>query len=206
MASLLKITALGLLMGTQLVTVGTTRALAEPEMSVVSGAIASQEKLQQYGNLMPQLLSSVAAWLANDFAMPANYRHPKVEFVSPMKIVTVRYRGLGAERLSRALGDASDERFLQQMRDVVALYEDASETIYLRESWEASKPADLSVLVHEMVHHLQNLSGSKFTCAEEREQAAYAAQKKWLEMSGRNFFEELETDPLSLKMRTMCGF
>jgi hypothetical protein len=92
------------------------------------------------------------------------------------------------------------------MRDTVALYEDQSRTIFLREDWTGSSPAEISVLVHELVHHVQNLAGLKYGCGEEREKPAYAAQRKWLEFHGRNFFEEFETDLISLTIRTTCAF
>jgi hypothetical protein len=62
------------------------------------------------------------------------------------------------------------------------------------------------VLAHEMVHHLQNLAGDKFECAQAREKPAYTAQKKWLEAAGLDFFREFETDPITLMLRTVCGF
>ena len=102
--------------------------------------------------------------------------------------------------------DVSDEQWLEKMRDTVALYEDNNRTIYLREDWTGSTAAEISVLVHEMVHHLQNLAGEKFECAQAREKPAYAAQKKWLEMAGLDFFQEFETDPVTLMLRTVCSF
>jgi hypothetical protein len=43
-------------------------------------------------------------------------------------------------------------------RDTVAIYVDPERTIYLSNEWTGSGIAYLSVLVHEMVHHLQNLA------------------------------------------------
>jgi hypothetical protein len=152
------------------------------------------------------LLGSIADWLSRDFALPPNYYHPRIEFASPQAMLAIRYRAFGVEKLARALADAGDDRLSQQMRDVMALYEDATRTIYLRQDWTGATPSEISVLVHEMVHHLQNVAGLKYDCAEAREKPAYAAQIKFLELSGHNFFEDFETDPMSLTMRTVCGF
>ena len=146
---------------------------------------------------------SIVTWLSADFALPENYHHPRIEIISPMKMAAVRYRGLGASLQARVV---SDEQWLEKMRDTVALYEDNSRTIYLREGWTGATAAEISVLVHEMVHHLQNLRGEKFECAQAREKPAYTAQKKWLEAAGLDFFREFETDPITLMLRTVCGF
>jgi hypothetical protein len=142
-------------------------------------------------------------WLSTDFALPEDYQHPRIEFVSPMRMAAIRYVALGASLQARFV---SDEQWAEQMRDTLALYQDSSRTIYLRAEWAGATPAEMSVLVHEMVHHLQNLAAEKFACAQAREESAYAAQQKWLALAGRDFFQEFETDPLSLKLRTACGF
>ena len=149
------------------------------------------------------LMASIVTWLSADVVLPENYHHPRIEIVSPMKMAAVRYRGLGASLQARVV---SDEQWLEKMRDTVALYEDNSRTIYLREGWTGATAAEISVLVHEMVHHLQNLRGEKFECAQAREMPAYTAQKKWLEASGLDFFREFETDPITLMLRTVCDF
>jgi hypothetical protein len=46
-------------------------------------------------------------------------------------------------------------------REAVAVYDDLTKTIFLPHSWKGETPADLSVLVHEMVHHLQNNARKK---------------------------------------------
>ena len=133
------------------------------------------------------LMASIMTWLSADFALPENYHHPRIEIISPMKMAAVRYRGLGASLQARVV---SDEQWLEKMRDTVALYEDNSRTIYLREGWTGATAADITVLVHEMVHRLlpENLRGEKFECAQAREKPAYAAQKKSLETAGIRFF------------------
>ena len=70
--------------------------------------------------------------------------------------------------------------------DTVAVYIDGTEIIYLIEGWTGQTPADLSVLVHEMVHHFQYKLGLKHECPEDREKLAYAAQDRWLHLFGHN--------------------
>lgn len=164
---------------------------------------AEEERQQVAGGPNAHLTDTIVTWLSADFSLPENYQHPRIEIVSPMQMAAVRYRGLSAFLQARVV---SDEQWLEKMRDTVALYEDNSRTIYLREGWTGATPTETSVLVHEMVHHLQNLAGEKFECTQAREKSAYAAQKKWLEKAGLDFFREFETDPVTLMLRTACGF
>ena len=66
--------------------------------------------------------------------------------------------------------------------------------------------ADLSVLVHEMVHHLQNIGGIRYECPAAREQLAYLAQDKWLGLFGQDLEHAFEIDKFTLKVSTSCGF
>jgi hypothetical protein len=65
-------------------------------------------------------------------------------------------------------------------------------------------PAELSILVHEMVHHLQNEAGLKYECPQAKEKLAYEAQGKWLDLFGLNLEKEFEIDPLALILTTQC--
>ena len=183
------------------VTVGP--CLGQPVSNQASTPSFEEQGEQVVSGLKPDLVASIVTWLSADFALPENYQHPRIEIVSPVQLAAVRYRGLSASLQARVV---SDEQWLEKMRDTVALYEDNSRTIYLREGWTGATPTETSVLVHEMVHHLQNLAGEKFECAQAREKPAYAAQKKWLETTGLDFFREFETDPVTLMFRTVCGF
>ena len=89
-------------------------------------------------------------------------------------------------------------------REVIAVYDDEMKTIYLPEGWTGATPAERSVLVHEMVHHLQNLGKLKYECPPAREELAYAAQDRWLGLSGLNLADEFEIDPFMLTVSTRC--
>ena len=54
------------------------------------------------------------------------------------------------------------------------------------------------------VHHLQNLGKLKYKCPPAREELAYAAQDRWLGLSGLNLADEFEIDPLTLVVSTRC--
>jgi hypothetical protein len=153
---------------------------------------------------MQTLLSVLLTWLSVNFGLPVIDEHPRVEFVSPATMAQVRYRRLvplGPERTAAEAGHSSAP---EPGRNVHAIYDDISRTIYLRDDWSALKPADLSLLVHELVHHLQNVGGLKYNCAEAREKPAYAAQARWLEFFTKNLADEFELDPMTILVRTNC--
>ena len=106
---------------------------------------------------MEALLAKIATWLSTDFDLPAIGDLPRVEFASPMKLMAMRYKGLLPDQWREDGGDPAMQA--AQERDVVAVYNDKSRTIFLPDAWTGTTPAELSVLVHEMVHHLQNLAG-----------------------------------------------
>jgi hypothetical protein len=54
------------------------------------------------------------------------------------------------------------QRGSPDVREAVAAYDDEMKTIYLPEGWTGATPAERSVLVHPMVHHLQNLGKLKY--------------------------------------------
>jgi len=156
---------------------------------------------------MDTLMTVIVTWLSMNFALPAIHDHPRIERVPASTMAAMRY-GLPVAGRPDAAVDASREsgRAVQpeHARSVVALYHDKTRTIYLPEGWTGRTPEELSVLVHEMVHHLQNAGGLKHECPQAREKLAYAAQDRWLAMFGRNLADEFELDPMNLLVLTNC--
>lgn len=153
---------------------------------------------------METLLTAIVTWLSIGFGVPANYDHPRIEFVSSAKMSAVQFRGHTAAHSAAQSGETSAPARPALQREVEALYDDSTRTIYLPEGWTGKTPAEVSVLVHEMVHHLQNVAGLKFECPQAREKLAYAAQNQWLAQSGRNLIDEFKLDALTVLLRTKC--
>jgi hypothetical protein len=153
---------------------------------------------------MQTLLTVLVTWLSINFGLPANYDHPQVETVTSARMAAVRYRGLASDRQTQVAVEAGRSAPSEFGQEVYAVYDDTKRIIYLHTGWSTDSPADVSVLVHELVHHLQNVAGMKFACPQEREKAAYDAQRAWLERSGRTLEGEFEIDPLTVLVRTNC--
>lgn len=135
------------------------------------------------------LLTLIVTWLSRNFELPAHYAHPRVARIPADRIAVLRF------------GTASRGTD----RGVAAVYDDERRTIFVAENWTGRTPAELSILVHEMVHHLQNLDGQTFpSCPGARERLAYDAQEKWLGLFGLSLTTEFEVDPFTVKALTLC--
>ena len=58
--------------------------------------------------------------------------------------------------------------------------------IYVMQGWTGTTPAELSMLVHEMVHHLQSSADMRFACPGNVKVMAYSAQDAWLNLFGES--------------------
>jgi len=152
---------------------------------------------------MKELLTIIVLWLSTNFGLFPSYDHPRVEFVPVTEMAALRAKGLAAGWLLQpgvVVGQPA------QVAEVVSVYDDSTKTIYLPDGWTSSKPADLSILVHEMVHHLQNVAELKFACPQEREQLAYSAQERWLGLFGHDLLHDFELDAFTLLVKTKCFY
>ncbi len=85
---------------------------------------------------------------------------------------------------------ASREKFALVMKMNGVRYADAR-AIYIpgmvildNEAWAADEPKQVSLLLHELVHHVQLFAKRKYPCAEAKEYEAYTLQNQWLEEQG----------------------
>jgi len=153
---------------------------------------------------MQALLAVIVTWLSINLGLPATDEGPRVELAAPAQMAALRYRRLAAAEPSD-LATSGKTTAPETHEDVFAIYDDASRTIYLHEDWRGTTPADSSLLVHEMVHHLQNVAGMRFACPGEREKDAYKAQRAWLKLFDRTLEGEFGIDSMTLLVRTTCG-
>ena len=143
---------------------------------------------------MDMFLTMIVVWLSTNFDVIATNQHPTVKIVPPTEILYLRYGARTPEKQREVLAHSRNAASVEKGREAVALYDDAATTIMLPEGWSGSTPAELSVLVHEVVHHLQNVAGQKHECPAAREALAYAAQERWLGLFGRSLLTEFDID------------
>lgn len=152
---------------------------------------------------MEALLVAIVTWLSTNFELPASYDLPTVQFASRTEIASARYGVFQSARqgsrreANTALPDPPNE-------PTVSAYDDRKKRIMLPAEWRGRTPAELSVLVHEVVHHLQNQAGLTYACSQEREALAYKAQEKRLGLFGRSLLSEFQMDGMTLLVKTKC--
>jgi hypothetical protein len=128
-------------------------------------------------------------WLSANLGLPLVSEVPRVVRVPAPKIAAIHVGRSGGTNLP----------------DVVGAYDTRTGTIYLRHDWTSHSAVDVSVLVHELVHHVQHRAGFRYECPQAREKLAFEAQARWLALVGENLQSAFGLDPLTLKLRTQCG-
>ena len=110
--------------------------------------------------ISPEVLSDLNTWLDANVEYDRPDSNPQIKIVSPERILTLH--GVPDRAGGPTLG----------------LYDEITETIYLAEPWSADTLYDVSVLLHEMVHHRQ--AQQHWYCPQAQEWRAYQIQAQWL--------------------------
>jgi hypothetical protein len=166
--------------------------LARRIAAALAALVAAAPTAPQAGDpTLAEMTAAVAEWVAAELDAAPTVRPPRLAFAQAGRLAALRY----GERASASAGPL----------EVVALYDDATRTILLREGWTGTTPAEMSVLVHEMVHHVQNQEARVYECGRAREAEAYALQDRWLRLYGESLQSAFELNGLALLILTRCG-
>jgi hypothetical protein len=189
-----------------IICVSTAAADDAPQKVSIPGTdykvVVGESQLDISGVPKRSLAGAVADWLAREFDLPPAAELPAVELVPSRAMAGLRYGALGGEELSSLLARSAQA---DVGKDIVALYDDRARTIYFSNDWTGAAPGEISTLVHEMVHHLQNLAGASYACPAEREKLAYKAQARFLGLFGQSLESAFSVDPMALLVRTTCA-
>ncbi|MCK1494934.1 hypothetical protein IVB14_32135 [Bradyrhizobium sp. 180] len=148
------------------------------------------------------VLGEIADWLVTNMGLPIVTDRPTIRFVSKDELAKKR----GADSAQwQGSGQYEGIDRLDQ-RNVIALYDNSSKTILLPDDWQGTSPAEQSMLVHEMVHHIQNVAGLKLECPIAREKAAYLAQDEWLKRLGKSLESEFDVDLFTILISSACMY
>lgn len=145
------------------------------------------------------LFDEVVGWICKNFDLPVTQKRPHIRFASKAELTQMRI-------LDRTQWDGfvHNEQEPSAERHVVSVYDTQSQTVYLPENWAGESAADQSILVHEMVHHLQKMAGISFECPAAREKIAYLAQDKWLQRFQSSLEREFELDMFTVLVSSAC--
>lgn len=87
----------------------------------------------------------------------------------------------------------------------VALYMRETATVYLPVGWNSAALYDRATLLHELVHHMQEINRVPSQCNAERERQAYDLTRKWLSEQGvADPYAFLNMDELTITILSLC--
>lgn len=158
----------------------------------------SAESVSSAADRATAMFDEIAGWLASNYDLPPTRSAPRIAFASPLELMKLR----AADRAQWQGFKYDDDPATQ--RNVVAVYDNVTTTVYLPLNWTGTTPADQSVLVHEVVHHLQNVARLKFECPAAREKTAYLAQDAWLRRSNLSLEDEFGVDMFTVVASSAC--
>ena len=112
---------------------------------------------------MKEILTALMIWLGANTPFQTDHPLPTVIFLSQEKMEQMFY------------GDNEYEP-----DSLHGMYNKEESTIILSDDWNRNDPWDLSVLVHEMVHYLQDQNNMVFPCNAEMEKMSWPIQQFYL--------------------------
>ena len=129
-----------------------TKLLKAQEMATLPQTFEQNGVIKQTEH--EDLLISIENWLSSQFNLPTFNHHPRIELVAPSTIASLGYKKLLSDPSVVAESETTGSQ-----PNTVSLYDDVTQTIYLLKGWTGNDDVEVSILVHEMVHHFQNLLG-----------------------------------------------
>jgi hypothetical protein len=139
---------------------------------------------------MESFVLGLMVWISSVSGLPLSDDTPEITRVDPAEMA----------RLAKGPGVAAPD----VKSGYLALYHADSRTVMLRRDWDMRDLRDRSILVHELVHHLQAEAGRDYVCKGAMEREAYDIQADWLEARGADLLEVMNMNGLFLYAVTRC--
>ena len=111
---------------------------------------------------MKEIITALLIWLGANSDFNVNMDIPMVVFL-PQDQMEQRY-----------FGDIENHGELHGFYDI------EKNIIILPNTWDRRDPWDLSVLLHEMIHYVQDQNETEFNCTAEMEKDSWPLQQKYL--------------------------
>ena len=122
---------------------------------------------------MYSFIATALVWVLAEFGHAGALPAPTVQWATQQEMVQV----------AGATNPDSREYIRRHGLRLGGLYIPDADKIYLREGLDLNDPRHKSILVHEIVHYVQDQLGVQGS-VEQLERQAYALQEKWLQEQG----------------------
>jgi len=139
---------------------------------------------------MESFVLGLMVWISSTSGLPLPDDAPDIARVDPAEMAT----------LAKGPGVAAPE----VQSGYLALYHAESRTVLLRSDWDMRDLRDRSILVHELVHHLQAEAERDYVCRGAMEREAYDIQAAWLEAREADLLKVMDMNGLFLFAVTRC--
>ena len=117
---------------------------------------------------MEQFIAATLIWLAGQMGLPPHIEPPPVVYMSQGELRNLSSHG----------------HHLGGRYRVGGMYNSRHDIIHLPHDFRLDNTYEQSVLVHELVHYLQDTRNVRFNCAGAIEEQAYRLQGIWLQSRG----------------------
>lgn len=166
------------------------------EFEIGIGA-AANARFSSLTKAEPNHMASVVRWISAASVLPSTVRFPEINII-PLETIASHRRSLagpGLQEESRgAVADGDG--------DILAFYDRNKATIYHGNNWTGDNPVEMSILVHEMVHHMEAMAEIRGYAESGGERLAYALQDRWLKAHGTDLKTAFGIDPFSVTTLT----
>jgi hypothetical protein len=143
---------------------------------------ASPNALTAREAAMNELVFFFLTWIAAETGL-ATPPPPSIQLISTQEMHTKSGRPSGA----------------------ASLYMRATATVHLPTGWNSTKIYDRAMLLHELVHHVQEINRVPSQCNAERERQAYDLTLEWLRNEGvADPYALLNLDELTITILSSC--
>lgn len=126
----------------------------------------AEQEVGPSAKISSETVRSYINWIIQQTGWPATG-------IPPIKMTSFAH-------LRELAGLSSDVEWIRP----AAFYSKSDHLIYLADSWNKDNVVDQSILVHELVHHLQIEDHIQFACWGRYEAQAYELQIQWLRSQG----------------------
>jgi hypothetical protein len=88
---------------------------------------------------------------------------------------------------------------------VCGCYDHETQTVWLPHGCDPDDLLNRSTLLHELVHHVQTVTGMAYPCPAARERLAYGLQAQWLREAGvEDPYAAMDMDEFTIVIRSIC--
>ncbi len=115
---------------------------------------------------MKELITILLMWIGSSTTYNVDVPHPKVVMLPPQQL-TEQYKDTSLAKTNH-------------IEELWAYYNTTNQTIYLRQDFRQYDPWHRSILLHELLHHIQYHNNVSYQCINQMEEEAWPLQKKYL--------------------------